>query len=86
MKKLIAGCAAGAAVLLGLAGSASAVKPAHHACIGESVSTNARNFPVPYGVFISSLAPRNDVGSLGDAVQAVQSGGVPDSAYPNTCN
>ena len=40
----------------------------------------------PYGRFISSVAPRNDFGTLGDAVHAVQAGLVPDELYPNTCN
>jgi hypothetical protein len=33
-----------------------------------------------------SVAPRNDFGTIGDAVQAIQAGQVPDDVYPNACN
>ena len=67
------------------AGTASAAQPTTRGCVGESVSANAKALH-PYGSFISSVAPRNDFGTLGDAVHAVQAGLVPDELYPNTCN
>jgi hypothetical protein len=86
MKKIIISCALAASAIAVSAGTASAGKPAVQGCVGESVSANAKTFQ-PYGKnFISTIAPRNDFGSVGDAVQVVQAGGVPDVAYPNTCN
>jgi hypothetical protein len=67
------------------AGNASAARPTTPGCVGESVSANAKALH-PYGGFISSVAPRNAFGTLGDAVHAVQAGLVPDELYPNTCN
>jgi hypothetical protein len=85
IKKCLVGCAA-AATVLAAAGSASASPPANQACIGTTVSVNAKVFQPNYGSFISSVTPRNDFGTLGDAVQAVKAGLVPDEIYPNTCN
>ena len=86
MRKSILGVAlmSTAVITLG-AGTASAAQPTSPSCVGESVSSNAQALH-PYGSFISSVAPRNDFGTLGDAVHAVQAGLVPDELYPNTCN
>jgi hypothetical protein len=84
MKKLVVGVAV-AGALLGVAGSVEAGQPVVPGCVGASVSANAQATG-PYGQFISSVAPRNDFGSVGDAVQAVQAGQVDDSLYWNTCN
>ena len=73
------------AVITLATGTASAAQPTTPSCVGESVSANAKALH-PYGSFLSSVAPRNDFGSLGDAVHAVQAGLVPDDLYPNTCN
>jgi hypothetical protein len=86
MRKLVLGCTVLAAAVLMAAAPASASRPAVQACIGKTVSANAQAFEPNYGAFISSVAPRNDFGSLGDAVQAVKAGLVPDELYPNTCN
>lgn len=84
MRKLLIGAAIAGAVF-GVAGTASAAKPVVPGCTGESVSANAQAMH-PYGRFISSVAPRNDFGSVGDAVQLVQAGLVDDGIYSNTCN
>jgi hypothetical protein len=68
-----------------LVGPASAGPPATHGCVGASVSANAQAMH-PYGQFISQVAPRSEFGSVGDAVQLVQAGAIPDSVYWNTCN
>ena len=86
MKKFIMSCALVASAIGISAGTAAAGKPAVRGCVGESVSANAKALQ-PYGKnFISEVAPTNDFGTLGNAVQAVQAGGVPDDAYANTCN
>lgn len=85
MRKLIVLCAVATAAV-GVGGTAGAATPTVRGCVGESVSAAAEAFQ-PYGRnFISTVAPRNDFGSLGDAVQAFQAGEVPDEVYPNTCN
>ena len=81
-RKLLIGCAVIATAVLVGTGSASAAKPVVTGCVGASVSSNAKA-EGPYGAFISSVARD---GGLGDDVQAVQAGLVPDELYENTCN
>jgi hypothetical protein len=87
MKLRLAAAVAAVAVAVGVgAGTASAGQPAVQGCVGESVSANARAFH-PYGqVVLAPNAPRNEVGSIGDAVHLVQAGLFPDDLFPNTCN
>jgi Na+/H+-dicarboxylate symporter len=87
MKKIIISCALAASAIAVGAGTVSAGKPAVQGCLGESVSANAKDFQ-PYGYnFISQVTPENGFGKgLGNAVQAVQAGLLPDDEYPNTCN
>jgi hypothetical protein len=85
VQRIFVACAVAAATLTLGVGAASAAKPAVAGCVGASVSANAHALH-PYGSFISFIAPRNDFGSVGDAVHAVQAGVVPDSVYNNTCN
>jgi hypothetical protein len=86
MRKVIIGTACFATTLIGFGATvASAAEPAKQGCVGESVAANAQTIH-PYGAFISSVAPQNIFGTLGDAVQAVQAGQVPDDLYNNTCN
>jgi hypothetical protein len=86
MKRIVVGCFVAAAGMLIGTGAASAGQPAVQGCVGASVSANARALQ-PYGRnFVSTITPRNDFGSLGDAVQIVQAGGLPDELYANTCN
>lgn len=85
MKKFVLGVAVAGVLGVAATGSASAGPPAVRGCLGESVAQNAHAL-WPYGRFISSVAPANDFGTMGDAVQQVQSGAVPDEIYWNTCN
>ena len=85
MRKFIVCTTLAGAAVLAFGTTASAGQPTSPGCVGASVSVNARAIH-PYGAFISDIAPRNDFGSVGDAVHAVQAGQVPDDAYWNTCN
>ena len=82
MRKLLISCAVIAAAVSVGAGPASAKQPVVKGCVGESVSSNAKA-DGPYGAFISFIASD---GGLGDDVQLVQAGLIPDEAYENTCN
>jgi hypothetical protein len=86
MKRFLIGCAVAAAMVTVGMGSASAGQPAVQGCVGESVMLHAR-FQQPYGqTVINPNAPRNPFGSIGDAVQLIQAGQVPNFIYYNTCN
>jgi hypothetical protein len=86
MKKIIMSCALAVSAIAIGTGTVSAGAPAVKGCVGESISANAKLLQ-PYGKnFVSTVAPRNDFGTLGDALQVLQAGGIPDEAYPNTCN
>lgn len=67
-------------------GGAQAATPTKHGCFGASVSALAAPSR-PFGDFVSDTA-RNpeDAPGVGDAVQLVQAGNVPDAAFPNACN
>lgn len=86
-----AGLAAGAAagVMLASGGVASAAQPVQQACLGESVSALASSQPAPgaFGAAVLGFAqdPTTAPG-LGDGLQALQAGQVPDEVVPNTCN
>jgi hypothetical protein len=86
-KLLVAAGVAGASVAIGIgAGTASAAQPVVQGCVGESVSALAKTLH-PYGqVVLDPNAPRNDFGTIGDAVQAFHAGQIPDEVLPNTCN
>jgi hypothetical protein len=85
VKSILVACASGVALLTFGMGTASAGQPAVQGCFGASVSANA-GLPGPYGQFVSGIAPRNGLGSVGEAVQAVQAGLIPDQVYPNSCH
>jgi hypothetical protein len=74
-------------------GVAGAGQPANHACYGESISALASDQPFPgafgQGVVGFAQAPPDEflpLPGLGDGVQALQAGVVPDEIVPNTCN
>jgi len=86
VKRIILASALASAGFIALAaGPAFAGPPASHGCVGESVSANAQAIH-PYGSLIRDATPRNELGTLGDAVHAVQAGALPDDVYWNTCN
>jgi hypothetical protein len=81
---------AGVAIVSGLfALPADAAEPANQACYGESISALASNQPAPgafgHGVVGFAQDPNSGPG-LGDGVQLVQAGVVPDWVVLNTCN
>jgi hypothetical protein len=79
-----------AAGLIGaVAAPASAGKPTNQACVGESLSALASNQPSPgaFGGAIRSFAQAPDgTPGIGDGVQSLQAGDVPNDVLPNTCN
>ena len=91
-KGLLAGAAAAAlaaGITLGAGGAAGAGTPRTHACVGQSLSALASTQPAPgaFGQAVRSFAqdPMTAPG-LGDGIQALQAGAVPDTVVPNTCN
>ena len=70
-------------------GAVDAGPPANTGCYGESISALASDQPAPgaFGAGVRGFAqePGNRPG-LGDGVQALQAGQVPDEVVPNTCN
>lgn len=89
MKRFLAMSAVTLAVVAASAGAAGAAEPATHACVGESLSALASNQPAPgiFGAAVVGFAqdPASPPG-LGDGIQALQAGLVPDEVVPNTCN
>jgi hypothetical protein len=94
MKRIFLFMSALTLVFLGLsAAPAGASKPAIPACYGESISALASTQPFPgafgAGVVGFAQAPPDDIlqrPGLGDGVQALQAGDVPDEVVLNTCN
>jgi hypothetical protein len=64
-------------------------EPAVQACVGDSLSGLASSQPVPgdFGAGVVAFAQQPD-GSpgVGDGIQLLQAGLVPDEAVPNSCN
>jgi hypothetical protein len=75
---------AGGIVVVGTAGPAWAGKPAKHACVGETFATAAA-FPLGQLVRGFAQAP-DDRAGLGDGIQTLQAGQLPDSIAGNACN
>lgn len=81
--RAIAAIAAGAltgGVLVG--GTAHAAKPATQACLGQFFSAAE---PGAVGPGVRIFATTTDFG-LGDEIQFLQAGLVPDELFENTCN
>ena len=82
-----AGLAAGA--ILAAGSVAGAGQPANQACVGESLAALATTQPFPgaFGAAVRGFAQDpNSPPGLGDGIQALQAGQVPDEVVPNTCN
>ena len=94
MKRLLIVLSISLLAALGLnTGVASAGEPANQGCYGESISFLATNQPFPgafgAGVVGFAQAPPDEFlprPGLGDGVQALQAGVVPDEVVLNTCN
>ncbi|HZC69584.1 MAG TPA: hypothetical protein VE442_02710 [Jatrophihabitans sp.] len=89
MKKRIHAAALLAAILLPLAAAAPAyaAQPAVQGCVGSSVGAAAQQ-PGPFGQFVNGVAhdPTSVRPGVGDEVQTLAAGGLPDDEFPNTCN
>jgi peptidoglycan hydrolase-like protein with peptidoglycan-binding domain len=89
MKRLLVATSAAVAVVASAAGLADAGPPANQGCYGESISALARNQAAPGAFGHAVVGFAQDPGSrpgLGDGVQLLQAGLVPDEVVPNTCN
>lgn len=88
--RAVAAAALATGVTIGAAGVAGAGKPANRACVGESFSALATDQPFPgaFGSGVRGFAqdPNLPPPGLGDGLQALQAGVVPDVVVPNTCN
>lgn len=83
-----AGLAAG--ITLASGSAVGAAEPANPACVGDSFSALATTQPFPgaFGAGVSGFAqdPNLPPPGLGEGIQALQAGVVPDDVVPNTCN
>jgi len=94
MKRAFVHAAAAAGLAAGLVLASGAVagagEPANQACVGDSFSVLASNQPAPgaFGGAVAGFAqdPNLPPAGLGDGLQALQAGVVPDAVVPNTCN
>ena len=73
------------AALVISAAPAAAAAPNHQACLGTTVSSAAQTIP-DYGALVAGVARSGPVLGVGDDVQAILAGQVPDALFPNTCN
>lgn len=75
--------------VIGLAAPAGAAQPARQACVGDLFNGDAPENGGPVdgaGVTVSFLAKNKVFGTFGQAIQALQTGTVPDEVFPNSCN
>ena len=75
-----------AAALFFAGGAADAATPASKGCMGESVSAAAQGNQGAFGALVSSTAQLEGDPGIGDIVQAIQAGLIPDEVLSNTCN
>lgn len=92
-RSLLLGAAAAAlaaGVTVGIGSPAGAGKPRTQACVGQSLSALASDQPAPgaFGAGVRGFAqdPMLPPPGLGDGIQALQAGLVPDGLVLNTCN
>jgi hypothetical protein len=85
LTKAIGGTALALSAVGLLAPAAGAATPAVQACVGSTFSAGAHE-PGPLGQVVSVFAQVPDGFGLGNAIQALQAGLVPDALVPNTCN
>ncbi len=87
-KTLVAGAVVLGGAALGVM-PAGAAAPAVQGCVGSSLSALATNQAGPgaFGHAVVSFAQAPDARpGLGDGIQQLQAGQVPDQVVPNTCN
>jgi hypothetical protein len=74
---------------LAAGGAVQAAEPVSQACLGESFSSLASSGPgFGQGVkfFVNNPGPFNTHPGIGEGIEAIQAGLVPDFAVLNTCN
>ena len=72
------------AIVVAAASPAAAVKPVKQACVGQTFSSAEAH---PLGHLISGFAQEVDSRpGIGDGIQGLQGGFIPDDLAPNTCN
>jgi hypothetical protein len=87
--RTVAAAGAAGGMMVGAAAAAGSAEPVVQACVGDSLSELASNQEDPggFGAGVVAFAQQPD-GSpgVGDGIQLLQEGLVPDVAVPNTCN
>ncbi len=77
------GVLSGITLALVLASPVLAAQPVSQACLGRTISAAAQG-GAAFGQFVAGVA-RDDRG-VGEEVQIVLAGELPDEGFPNTCN
>jgi len=85
MRKLIVGISCAGTAIIGSATGIVRPGSRRERVVGDSVAANGHAIH-SHGGLISAFAPRNDLGTLADAVHALQAGQIPDEVFANTCN
>ena len=93
MRKWIVAYVVAAGAVIGVAGQAGASQPVVEGCVGATFSEAAQALheagapPGSLGDIVSGFAQQDDGHpGLGDGIQAIQAGVVPDSVAVNACN
>jgi hypothetical protein len=92
MKRVIVSAVLAFGLVGAWVGVAGASEPNNQACVGETLSVLAANQPEEFDpgsfgnvITIFAQAPDGQPG-LGDGIQTLEAGLVPDAIAPNTCN
>jgi hypothetical protein len=86
LRRLAVAAAVSGAIVLAAGGAAGAAEPEVQGCYGESISALARGSQGAFGASTVNFAQNFPPPGLGDGVQLLQAGQVPDFVVPNTCN
>ena len=93
MRKLMVACLIAAGAVTGVAGEAGASEPVVQRCVGATFSEAAQALhdagapPGSLGDIVSGFAQQDDGHpGIGDGIQAIQAGLVPDEVAVNACN
>jgi hypothetical protein len=90
LRSFVVGISLIAGSLCATAGVATASQPVVPACVGSTFSQDVQALQAngtPPGTVVSGFARGADARpGLGDGIQSLQAGQVPDSTVANTCN
>ena len=88
IRKVAVAAAIATTTVVRLAGTASAGTPATQGCVGSTLSVLAVNqsFSGQFGAGVRTIAKEPGKPGLGDSIQFLEAGVVPDGILPNTCN